>query len=227
MFEIGSSLREARVRQGRTFADLESSTQIRSRYLRALEDEQFSVLPGPTYIRGFLRVYADDLGLDGQLYVDEFNSRYLSSEETRTVFRHSDGVTSARSRRIASAAVILSIITIAAVVFLIVVALGGKSPAKKPSEKQSMNWTVAAKGGAVVVVARARERGGTLLFSGKLLRGQSHSFSSSPVWLRVRPIQHLRLTLPGGYRPPFAGQGSKTMMVTRSSTGQPEVQPLA
>ena len=74
MFEIGNSLREARLRQGLDFPELEQGTKIRAKYLRALEDEQFDVLPAQTYVKGFLRSYAEYLGLDGQLYVDEYNS---------------------------------------------------------------------------------------------------------------------------------------------------------
>ena len=81
MFDIGSSLREARVRQGLDFPELEELTKIRPKYLRALEDEQFDILPAPTYVRGFLRSYAEALGLDGQPFVDEYNSRFAVGEE--------------------------------------------------------------------------------------------------------------------------------------------------
>ena len=81
MFEIGNSLREARLRQGLDYVDIEQQTKIRSKYLKALEDEQFEVLPAPTFVKGFLRNYADALGLDGQLYVDEYNSRFVTGEE--------------------------------------------------------------------------------------------------------------------------------------------------
>ena len=76
MFEIGPALREARERRGLAFGDVEADTAIRTRYIRALEEEQFHVLPGPTYTKGFLRAYAEYLGLDGQLFIDEFNSRH-------------------------------------------------------------------------------------------------------------------------------------------------------
>src|SRR3954454_23115844 len=76
MFEIGPALREARERRGLSFGDVEADTAVRTRYVRALEDEQFHVLPGPTYTKGFLRAYAEYLGLDGQLFIDELNSRH-------------------------------------------------------------------------------------------------------------------------------------------------------
>ena len=77
MFEIGNSLREARVRQGLDYAQIELGTKIRSKYIKALEDEQFATLPAQPYVKGFLRTYAEFLGLDGQLYVDEYNSRFV------------------------------------------------------------------------------------------------------------------------------------------------------
>jgi transcriptional regulator with XRE-family HTH domain len=81
MFEIGSSLREARMRQGIDLSAVERATRIRPKYLAALEEERFDVLPGPAYAKGFLRTYADYLGLDADRFVDEFNSRFAPEEE--------------------------------------------------------------------------------------------------------------------------------------------------
>jgi transcriptional regulator with XRE-family HTH domain len=83
MFEIGSALREARERRGLSYSQVEEGTKIRARYIRALEDEDFGVLPGATYSKGFLRAYADYLGLDGHLFIDEFNSRYHDPRHRR------------------------------------------------------------------------------------------------------------------------------------------------
>jgi hypothetical protein len=78
VFDLGNSLREARIRQGLEYPQVELATKIRAKYIRALEDEAFELLPSETYVKGFLRSYAEYLGLDGQLYVDEYNSRYGS-----------------------------------------------------------------------------------------------------------------------------------------------------
>lgn len=75
MFEIGASLREARERRGLSPADVQTSLRIRERYLTALEQERWELLPGEAYAKGFLRTYAEFLGLNGVLYVDEFNAR--------------------------------------------------------------------------------------------------------------------------------------------------------
>ena len=81
MFEIGTSLRGARERQGLELAQVERETRIRTRYLQALEDERFDVLPGSAYAKGFLRTYAEFLGLDGERFVDEYNERFPATEE--------------------------------------------------------------------------------------------------------------------------------------------------
>lgn len=81
MFEIGSSLREARTRRKLEPSQVEQGTRIRVKYLTALEDDRFELLPGPAYAKGFLRTYADYLGLDGQRFVDEYNARFAPEEE--------------------------------------------------------------------------------------------------------------------------------------------------
>jgi cytoskeletal protein RodZ len=81
MFEIGGSLREARLKRGLDPADVQKAIRIRDRYLQALEEERWEVLPGDAYVKGFLRTYADFLGLDGNLYVDEYNNRFAHDEE--------------------------------------------------------------------------------------------------------------------------------------------------
>jgi hypothetical protein len=69
---IGATLREARVRRRLDLVDAEAETKIRVRYLRALENEEWDVLPGPTYTRSFIRTYAIMLGLDGERLADDF-----------------------------------------------------------------------------------------------------------------------------------------------------------
>jgi hypothetical protein len=76
LFEIGNTLREARLRRGLDISACESETKIRAKYLRAMEEEQFDILPAPTYVRGFLRAYADFLDLDGKLVLDEYEDRF-------------------------------------------------------------------------------------------------------------------------------------------------------
>ncbi|MGH2973087.1 MAG: helix-turn-helix domain-containing protein [Gaiellaceae bacterium] len=81
MFQIGDSLREARTRRGFSAADVHKAIRIRERYLTALEEERWDMLPGEAYTKGFLRTYAEHLGLNSQLYIDEYNARVARNDE--------------------------------------------------------------------------------------------------------------------------------------------------
>ena len=76
MPEIGSTLRETRMRQRIDITDMEVRTKIRAKYLRALENEEWDLLPGPTYVKSFLRTYAEALGLDSKALVEEYKLRH-------------------------------------------------------------------------------------------------------------------------------------------------------
>jgi cytoskeleton protein RodZ len=81
VFEIGNTLREARLRRRIDLVEAEQDTKIRSKYLGALESEEFDLLPGVVYTRGFLRTYARYLGLEPQLFIDEYNTRFGRFED--------------------------------------------------------------------------------------------------------------------------------------------------
>jgi len=81
MTDIGAMLREARMRDHLDIAEFEARTKIRAKYLRALEDEEWTLLPGYTFTKAFLRTYADMLGLDGRMLVDEFKRQYQDPSE--------------------------------------------------------------------------------------------------------------------------------------------------
>jgi cytoskeleton protein RodZ len=72
MPEIGATLREARMRARIDVSEIEAQTKIRAKYLRALENEEWSLLPGPTFVKSFLRTYATALNLDGKALVEEY-----------------------------------------------------------------------------------------------------------------------------------------------------------
>jgi cytoskeletal protein RodZ len=76
MDEIGSTLREARMRDRIDISEVEARTKIRAKYLRAIENEEWDLLPGPVYAKSFLRTYSDFLGLDSRMLLDEFKRRY-------------------------------------------------------------------------------------------------------------------------------------------------------
>jgi hypothetical protein len=191
MFDIGSSLREARLRQELDFPELEARTKIRPKYLRALEDEQFDILPAPTYIKGFLRSYAEALGLDGQPFVDEYNSRFTIGDEYADIRTRRVPVQrrerSTRESRIAVGA----LLAIAVLTALVIAAwrfggpenetvprLDGPGVATVPVGVSAgpVNLVVRAVSGDSWMEVRAGSVSGRLLYSGTLERGQRKSF---------------------------------------------------
>jgi cytoskeletal protein RodZ len=78
---IGETLREARMRQRIDVQEVETRTKIRAKYIRALENEEFDLLPGPTFVRSFLRTYAEFLGLDSHLLIEEYRRGHEPIEE--------------------------------------------------------------------------------------------------------------------------------------------------
>ncbi len=216
MFEIGNSLREARSRRGMEFAQAEQATKIRGKYLRALEEEQFDVLPSETYVKGFLRTYADYLGLDGQLYVDEYNSRFVTGEDWQP--RVQRGSRRQKRERRLQANVVLIVIAAIALVTIVVIAAwsasdnGTKAPhaAPKPAapHKVAVPGLVitAARGPSKVIVNRTGT-GKRVLFEGTLEQGDVQVFSGNRFWLNIGAPENLVIKVAGkrvhitGYRP--------------------------
>ncbi len=62
-------------------SEIEAKTKIRAKYLRALENEEWGLLPGPTFVKSFLRTYAQALGLDGKALVEEYRLHHERPSE--------------------------------------------------------------------------------------------------------------------------------------------------
>ena len=77
---IGEKLKRARSREALEIRDVEERTKIRIKYLRALENEEWDVLPSPAYAKGFLRTYAQAVGLDADALVDEYRRTVETAE---------------------------------------------------------------------------------------------------------------------------------------------------
>ena len=217
MFEIGASLREARARKGLDFPELELRTKVRAKYLRLLEEEHFDQLPAHTYIKGFLRTYADALGLDGQLYVDEYNSRFVVGDDETPVRmqRSAAPMPRARSRRRErreSRVVALALIAILAVTALVIAAwrFGGpgspsvngltKTPPSTPTVRRSAAATgvvVKATQGASFLEVRRGTSAGRPLFSGTLEKGDRQIFSARRLWISIASPRNVIVTVFG------------------------------
>ena len=203
MFEIGNSLREARLRRHMEFAEAEHGTKIRGKYLRALEDERFELLPSHTYIKGFLRSYAEYLGLDGQLYVDEYNSRFVVGEEDAPLRspRRVPAAKSRRSERRESNIVLLALTAIGLVTALVIVAwrfgnvdappvrglnsTPAATTAAAPDAAGSVRLELRATRGDSYLIVKSGSANGNVLYQGTLERNQRQRFDGTVLWVQL------------------------------------------
>ena len=231
MFEIGNSLREARLRQGLDFPELEQGTKIRGKYLRALEDEQFDVLPAQTYVKGFLRSYAEYLGLDGQLYVDEYNSRFVVGEEEPQSRPRRSAAAVARGVQVQSRVVLLTLLGIVSVTALVIVAwtrgepqtvtpfgLGTAKPPTHqtpvvPAATNTVRLLVKASRGSCWLQVHKTSATGPILFQGTLDQGQKQLFTAQKLWITLDRPENL-VTILNGHTRLLPVGGVKTLIVT-------------
>ncbi|HZC74856.1 MAG TPA: helix-turn-helix domain-containing protein [Gaiellaceae bacterium] len=201
MFEIGNSLREARARQGLDVAQVELATKIRGKYIRAIEEEAFDALPAEPYVKGFLRTYAEFLGLDGQLYVDEYDSRFVvdgiadvpvRTERPRRPVDHSF------ERR----AVLLGLVGVVALAALVIVAwkfggTSGSTPNVIANRSLPAQRGLVFSGPGTYIEVRRGSAAGSVLYEGTLSPGEANFVGGQKFWIRIRHPKHLTLTLNG------------------------------
>ena len=228
MFEIGHSLREARERQGLGYPEIELATKIRAKYLQALEEENFTSLPGDAYIRGFLRTYADYLGLDGDVYVDEYASRFITSWRDELPPRPERRKLRARERPIERRAVLLVLAGIVVVTALVFAAwrIPGSSPhvpgvgTKQKHSASARGLVLSGVGRGTYAEVRRNSSSGKLLFSGTVGAGEGDNFwgHTSRFYLLVRRPAGLHVTLDGRVVALPAAHNSRVLVTPQQTT---------
>jgi cytoskeleton protein RodZ len=166
---IGATLREARSRRKVDLAEVETAIKIRLRYLRAMENEEWDVLPGGAYTRGFIRTYANYLGLDGERLADEYRRSVAPPPPERGPRRVEpvpSGASLGRERRLPgrALAVLVSLVLVAALVAIGLTGGDDGSTAPEGNTKRGATGqvedgqtTVAAQRGVVVHLAATGE----------------------------------------------------------------------
>jgi cytoskeleton protein RodZ len=219
VFEIGSTLREARVRRKLTLQQAEQDTKIRVKYLQAMENEEFEVMPGPTYVKGFLRTYAVYLDLDPKIILDEYRSRGLPDEEHEP-FGGSSALRprSHRGRNTLAFVAVLCLLVLALFYMLGLnnsrgahklpkpIVVTSPTPKPKPSATHTPTGTpvggvsaltLTARGGKCWVEVRTNGATGKVLFSNIIPAGNSMTFHGATLWFRIGDPSKLRVTLNG------------------------------
>jgi hypothetical protein len=138
VFEIGTTLREARVRRALTLQQVEEDIKIRVKYVQAMENEDWDVMPGVTYVKGFLRTYSTYLGLDPEVIIGEFRSRAIApSAEHHEPFGGSSVIGKPHSHRGRNTVVIVAVVCLIALAVIYALGLmndgdGGNEPTTTP-----------------------------------------------------------------------------------------------
>jgi cytoskeleton protein RodZ len=124
---VGTILREARNRRKIELSEVEAATRIRLRFLRAIENEEWDVLPGGVYTRGFIRTYASFLGLDGDRLVSDYRESVEPWHRSAEAPQPQAGGESASGgpRGIALAALVVIAVIAVAVIAIVAIPSGG------------------------------------------------------------------------------------------------------
>lgn len=196
MFEIGSTLREARVRRKLTLQQAEEETKVRVKYIQAMENEDFDVMPSPAYVKGFLRTYSTYLGLDHEIILEEYRSRFEPREEHDAF----GGSSALRPRRHAKRNTLAFVAVVCLLVLTLLWALGhnasrkepgidpshapsspaaktSASPKPRPSPSRVV-LTVTAATGTCYLEVRKTSQSGEVIFKADLTQGRTRSFHS-------------------------------------------------
>jgi cytoskeleton protein RodZ len=161
MPEIGATLREARMRARIDVSEIEAQTKIRAKYLRALENEEWSLLPGPTFVKSFLRTYAQALGLDGKALVEEYRLHHERGNEAfEPIVAAPRGGRGRPTRQGPSRGYLLAVSLVGGLIVLLIVLLatGGGSPGKPaaPAAKTTTSGSTSSHTSTAVTSGHAR-----------------------------------------------------------------------
>jgi cytoskeleton protein RodZ len=151
--QIGRLLERKRREKGLSLKEAEQATKIRTRYLEGLEREDYAMLPDPIYTQGFLKTYANFLGLDGEQLSRELRGRKVPRRERRFSYGEERPETSefeqpllapgglgGAERRISGATIftiMLAVLVLAAVIGVLYFIGRGSQQAERPAENQS------------------------------------------------------------------------------------------
>ncbi|MBC1248547.1 helix-turn-helix domain-containing protein [Listeria welshimeri] len=97
MTELGDKLKQARREKGLSLDDLQQITKIQKRYLVAIEEGNYAVMPGKFYARAFIKQYAEAVGLDSATLFDEFESEVPDTPQQEVVNNEPTRVQSKRN----------------------------------------------------------------------------------------------------------------------------------
>ena len=131
MAEVGEKLQEARKAKGYTLDDLQQITKIQKRYLIAIEEGNYNVMPGKFYARAFIKQYADTVGLNGDQLLEEYDDTVphthdeefvekVSSSQTRSGNKKQDSFLEKAQDHLPTILIVLLVIAIVVAIYVAV-----------------------------------------------------------------------------------------------------------
>ena len=220
MFEIGSTLRETRVRRKTTLQQAEDDTKIRVKYIQAMENDDFDLMPSAAYVKGFLRTYSEYLDLDANVIVEEYRSRFEPNEEHEP-FGGNSALGRPHAHRRRNTLTFIAVICLLIIGVLYVIGRGnstGKPPTPLPvtvisptpkttptahhttTTTATGRFTVhlVAAGGACWVQVRTTGIAGQVIYESTMAQGQTHAIKTSqPVYVRLGVPAYVSITVNG------------------------------
>jgi cytoskeleton protein RodZ len=219
VFQIGSSLHDARVARGLEVGDVAEATKIRAKYLLALEAERFDLLPGDAYTRLFLGEYAAFLGLDPQPFLDQLAIQHEEIEPLPFAPSPLPPPGRIGRRRLLALA---GVVAAAATISLLAWKLGGGSstrlpavqtrprpeapttvpvrrppPAPRLQKPAGPHLLLTAARGPVWLLVRLGSPDGKVLYESILQTGRSLAFGRRTLWIRIGAPSSLDVRLDG------------------------------
>jgi hypothetical protein len=196
---IGSTLRDARNRRKIDLSEVEDAIKIRVRFLRAMENEEWDVLPGDIYTRAFIKTYASYLGLDGERLAEDYRESGGGGGAPERPPARIEPALSARRvpGRSAIGGRILVVVVVAALIgVLVAIALSGGSGSSEKKSKVSAN-----KGQAKGAQAKAAAPGVTVSLE-----------ATGEVWVCLldageKPVINGKILYTGEREGPFRSKG--------------------
>ena len=149
MTELGNRLKEAREEKGMSLDDLQAATKIQKRYLTALEEGNYDIIPGKFYVRAFIKQYAEAVGLDSEHLFEEYKKDIPNSYNDEVSEKLSSIKPQRELPKSASKALELlptllvaaGVIVVIAIIYVIVQAVngGGNQQAEGPKTEESQS----------------------------------------------------------------------------------------
>lgn len=225
------------MRQRIDISQIEAQTKIRAKYLRALENEEWELLPGPTFVKSFLRTYAEALGLDARLLMEEYKLRHERLSEHELLPIAPPGRSDKRRRGPPGGMgrdVAVAVLVVALVGLLIVLGNNSDDGAKRSSKQKTTTQKTATKTTTTPAKKRTRDKTSSATAT-KYARLEL--VPSAPVWVCLlaagnRTLIPGQLISPGDDLPVYRssrfrmtfGNASLKLKINGKSLSVPEVQ---